>query len=83
MGEPKWDEKGSAISDLVDKALTSGPQIITRKGDDAAVVLSLEDYKRLSKDKSKHVVDLFLNSPLVGEDLDLDRDKTPGRRIEL
>jgi hypothetical protein len=31
----------------------------------------------------KNIVDFFRESPLFGVDLDLDRDKDPGRDIEL
>lgn len=35
------------FSELVDKALSDGPQIVTRHGEEVAVVISAEDYRRL------------------------------------
>ncbi len=36
-----------------------------------------------SYDKSRNLVEFFSNSPLVGLELDLTRDKDSGRDIEL
>jgi prevent-host-death family protein len=35
------------FSELVDRALDEGPQVITRRGREVAVVLSFDDYRRL------------------------------------
>lgn len=36
------------FSEVIDTALENGPQIITRRGKDTAVLLSVEEWKRLS-----------------------------------
>ena len=36
------------FSEVVDKALKSGPQIITRRGIETAVIISIEDYQKLT-----------------------------------
>ena len=38
-------EAKNKLSKLVDEAMTSGPQIITRRGVEVAIVLSVEEYR--------------------------------------
>lgn len=80
--EARWQlqEAKNKLSQVVDHALQEGPQIITLRGKDAAVVLSFEDYKRLTKTDTR-LVDFFGASPLQGEDLDLERSPDTGRDI--
>lgn len=70
------------FSHLVDKAHHDGPQIVTRHGKESVVILAIEDYQKLSKPKSD-LVTFFKNSPLFGTGIDLTRDKSPSRDIEL
>ena len=39
------------FSQLVNLALSEGPQLVTRNGKDAAIVLSVETYRTLTKTK--------------------------------
>lgn len=73
----KWQlyEAKNNFSELVDQALAQGPQVVTRRGEEVVVVLSKEEYDRLRKSQPS-LVDFFRNSPLVGVELDLERDKT-------
>ena len=84
MPTAKWQlqEAKNQLSEVVRKAQSEGPQVITLHGTDAAVVVSAKDYGRLSRRKGK-LVDFFRKSPLVGVELNLARDKDTGRRIEL
>lgn len=68
------------LSEVVDRAIDQGPQVITRRGSEAVVVLAIEDYRRLRRPKSD-LIEFFRSSPLA--ELDLERDKDPGREIEL
>lgn len=72
----------SKFSQLVESALHKGPQIVTKHGKNAVVVLSYEDYQEATKPKPD-LVTFFRNSPLVDIDLDIVRDKNPPRDIEL
>ena len=66
------------FSQVVENALTDGPQIITRRGAEVAVVLSADDYRKMLA--TQKPLSLFLReSPLYGVDLDLSRDKGPAR----
>jgi len=84
MSKVKWQlqEAKNQLSEVVRKAQSEGPQVITLHGNDAAVVVSAKDYGRLSRRRGK-IVDFFRKSPLVGVELDLARDKNTGRRVDL
>ena len=66
------------FSEVVQKALEQGPQLITRRGVMTVVVMSVEDYQQLTKPK-KNIVDFFRKSPLKGSEIDLRRNKDIGR----
>lgn len=72
------------LSEVVRKASEEGPQVITLRGADAAVVVGAKDYARLTRRKSGGtLVEFFRNSPLKGITLDLERNRDTGRKIDL
>lgn len=71
-------EAKNRFSEVVEEALTRGPQVITRRGVETAVVLGYVDYRRLVLDRQK-LSDFFRESPLAGAELDLERDRSPAR----
>ena len=73
------------FSELFRLARTEGPQRITRQGKEGVVMISDEQYDRLTakSHQPKSIVQFFRESPLVGVDLDLDRDRDAGRDLEL
>lgn len=70
------------LSELVRKAREEGPQVITLRGRDAVVVVSANEFGKLSRPRGS-LVDFFRKSPLAGVDLDLVRSRDTGRRIDL
>lgn len=70
------------LSEVVDRALEQGPQLITRRGVETAVVLSIQEYRSLRRPESD-LVDFFQSSPLTEVELDLERDSDTGREVEL
>jgi len=71
----------SRLSELIEEAQTDGPQIITRHGDERAVVLSMREYKRLTAQKPSFK-EFLLGGPKVDE-FEVERDGDTGREIEL
>jgi prevent-host-death family protein len=73
------------FSEVFRRARTEGPQRISRQGKETVVMVSQEQYERLvgKVHQPKSIVEFFRESPLVGLDLDIDRDRDPGRDIEL
>ena len=70
------------FSNLVEKAQSVGPQVVTKHGKDAVVVLSIDEYRKLMKPK-KSLVKFFQSSPLANSGLYLTRNKDIPRDIEL
>ena len=58
------------------------PQIISRHGVSQAVVMSVEKYKKLCG-KKENIVSFFKNSPLNNVEIELERDKSPMREVDL
>src|SRR5579862_2758125 len=73
------------FSELFRRTRTEGPQRITRQGKEAVVMVAEEHYQRLvgKAHQPKSLVQFFRTSPLMGVDLHLERDRDPGRNIEL
>ncbi len=84
MIENHWQlqDAKNKFSNLVDKAQHKGPQIVTKHGKDAVVVLSIDDFKQLTKPEG-NLLEFFQNSPLAKNNLDLTRNKDIPRDIEL
>lgn len=77
-----WDlaDAKDRLSEVMNRALSEGPQTITRH-EDAVVVISAERYAELVGDKPDFKEYLL---QAVGLDkLDLTRDQGPGRDVEL
>jgi antitoxin Phd len=70
------------FSELVDQAVQEGPQIVTRRGKETVVVLSVQEFRKLTTAPDS-LVSFFRHSPLVGVELDLTRDTDTGREIVL
>ena len=76
-------EAKARFSELMRSAATT-PQTITVHGRRAAVVLSAEEYDRLSNTGSKVSLTEFLrDSPLAGIVLDTERDRSLPRHTRL
>lgn len=70
------------LSELVKRVGTEGPQEIRVHGRPAVVVVSHEEFQRWHAPRPK-LVDFLANSPLKGVDLDLRRDRSVGRDVDL
>jgi len=80
----KWplQEAKNKFSQVVNEALVKGPQIVTRRGEEVVVIISKEEYGCLKKSQS-NLSEFFQRSPLGGVELDLERDRTYPRDVEL
>ena len=75
-------EAKNKLSQLVHEARRSGPQIITVHGKESAVVMSMEDYRRL-RARKESLADFLLSSPLPGSKLKIERRQDLGRDTEI
>ncbi len=81
-GTWKLQDAKNRFSEVVNEALKSGPQMVTRRGKETAVVLSVEEYRRLVR-PDVALVEFLASSPLGEVELDLERDQDTGREVEL
>ena len=82
----KWQlqDAKNRLSEVVRKAAEEGPQTITVRGTDAAVVVSARDYARMSRRKSSpSLIQVLRSCPVKGVNLEVDRSLDTGRKIDL
>ena len=75
-------EAKARFSEVIDRALADGPQTITRKGKEAVVVVSAEEWQRKTNRKG-NLAEFFASSPLRGPSLKIKRTKDGPRATEL
>ncbi len=84
---PEWQVQTAKarFSEVFRRARTEGPQLITRQGKESVVMISDEKYDELvgRSHQPKTLIEFFRESPLVGVELDLERQKDEGREVEL
>lgn len=74
-------EAKNRFSELFDKALREGPQRVTRRGRDEVVVVAAESFDRLQRPRRSFVD--FLSEDVELDGVELDRDRSPTREIEI
>lgn len=74
-------EAKSRFSEVVDLTLAEGPQLVTRRGQEAVVILAARDYRRLSGETPSLRATL-LNAPR-GEVPEFERSREPVRDLPL
>ena len=80
----RWQlqEAKARLSAVVKLSLEEGPQVISVRGEPTVVVVSKAEFDRSRRPKPSFL-ELLRTSPLVGSELELDRDRTPAREVEL
>ena len=71
------------LSELVRKASEDGPQVITLRGDDVVVVVAADAYRKMTARPKDGLVAFFRKSPLGRVNLDLERSRDTGRKVDL
>ncbi|HKW18233.1 MAG TPA: type II toxin-antitoxin system Phd/YefM family antitoxin [Terriglobales bacterium] len=73
------------FSEVFRRALSEGPQYVTKAGRDAVVILRAEQYDELITRNSqpKSLIEFFRKSPLYGMNLDFTRASDTGREVDL
>jgi prevent-host-death family protein len=80
----RWQlqEAKNRFSEVVERALRDGPQVVTRHGHEVVMVVSVDTWKRVARPDTL-LVDFLRSSPLAGLELDVERDSDAGREVEL
>jgi antitoxin Phd len=73
------------FSEVFRRARSQGPQRITRQGKEGVVMVAEEQYEQLvgKSRQPKRLVQFLRQSPLMGVKLDLERDRSTARDIDL
>ena len=84
MGEQTWSvaEAKAKFSEVIDRAMSQGPQTITRKGRTAAVIVGADEWQRKTA-RVGNLAEFFAASPLRGSGLRLLRRRSRRRKIRL
>lgn len=70
------------LSEVVECALKKGPQIITRRGRKAVVVVAAEEWDRKTQ-RQGTLADFFAASPLRDSGLEIERTHEDPRELDL
>lgn len=70
------------LSELVKYAQTNGPQGISVRGHPEVIVISVSEYEALTRTKT-NFAEFMKNSPLYGLDLQIQRNKSTDRDVDL
>jgi prevent-host-death family protein len=84
--QARWalQDAKARFSEVVRKAKTEGPQRITVHGREEVVVVSVEEYRRASGERTgQALVELFRDSPLRDVDFERKPERSPVRDIDL
>jgi prevent-host-death family protein len=83
MASMVWQvqEAKQRFSELVQRALDQGPQVVTRRGEEVVVIVAADEYRRLSGSKPDFK-DFLLAAPDL-DALDIHRPAESAPRIEL
>ena len=84
MGAPNWTvaEAKAKFSEIIERAQSEGPQIISKRGRTAAIVVAAEEWERKTK-RAGNLAEFFAGSPLRGSELKLRRLKARPKKIKL
>jgi prevent-host-death family protein len=79
--EWQFAEAKNKLSEVFDKAVNEGPQKVTRRGRPAVIIITEEDLEHGKKPR-RDFKEFLLGIPDMS-DLDLERDKSPMRDVDL
>ncbi len=84
MGTQTWTvaEAKAKFSEIIERAMSEGPQTITRNGRTAAVVVGAEEWQRKTQ-RVGNLAEFLAESPLRGSRLKIRRLKERPRKINL
>jgi antitoxin Phd len=71
-------EAKNKFSEVVEEALSRGPQVIIRCGVETVILLSYAEYRKLL-DSKKKLSEFFRQSPLADVNIDLERGRSDVR----
>ena len=84
-GTGRWSlqDAKAQFSEVVRRSLDAGPQVVTKNGEAAVVVLSVREFHRLTRPRAESFARFLAESPLADVTLDIPRPRESGRRVKL
>lgn len=82
--DPAWSvaDAKAHLSELLEHVINNGPQAITRRGKEIAVVVSIDEWHRKTN-RSGSLAEFLAASPLRNSDLEVNRIDIPTRDVAL
>ena len=80
-----FQEAQARFGEVFRRAREQGPQCVRKRGGKAVVVVSAEEFARLSggEGRKKSLIEFLRESPLCGSGIDLRRERVLPRKIDL
>lgn len=78
----KLQDAKTKFSQLVEDAVKNGPQFVTRRGKEAVVVISTDEFEKLTSEKPSFK-EFLLSCPKINDDFEFERQKDDSRHIEF
>lgn len=84
MSTDTWTvaEAKAKFSEVIDRAHTEGPQVITRSGRTAVVIVAADEWERKTR-RVGNLAEFLATSPLRGSGLKIGRSKDRQRKVDL
>ena len=70
------------LSEVLDRARTTGPQVVTRRGRKAAVIVAIEEWQRKSA-RTGSLAEFLARSPLRGSSIKIARRRGRPRKVDI
>lgn len=80
MGQWQLHDAEARFSELIKSVHDEGPQQVTVRGKPSVVVISVEEYEAMKRQRPRFV-ELLHSSPLVGENLTFERAASMTREL--
>lgn len=81
MASWQLQDAKARFSEFLDAALEKGPQVVTRRGVETAVLVPIEDWRRLQRAARPGLKELLLCSNPVMEDVEVARGDLRRREV--
>ena len=78
----KLQDAKAKFSQVVENALRMGPQYVTRRGQEAVVILSVKEYQNITT-KKPTLKEFLLNCPKMDDGFEFERQKDYSRGVEF
>jgi antitoxin Phd len=69
MSSWQLQDAKARFSEFLDAALKNGPQVVTRRGVEAAVLVPIDEWRRLQKKRRPGIKELLLSGPRFEMDI--------------